>query len=160
LPDRFGLRSDPKVRLQDYIEALDFCLQIPDEAIGAIVFVENSTSDLSELRRIAGKNSAAEVGFVGFNGLDYPTAYGRAFGEFSLTDYAFEHSEPINCLRPDDRLWKATGRWRMLNIEEMVAHAPKAYDLFCDLRDWPRGFMELRVYSATKDGYRRLLQGL
>jgi hypothetical protein len=39
-------RKDPKIRLNDYCEALRFYLGVPSKFIDRIVFIENSDTDL------------------------------------------------------------------------------------------------------------------
>lgn len=46
-------RSDPRVRLEDYKQALRYWLNYPHRAADRILFLENSGADLSELRSIA-----------------------------------------------------------------------------------------------------------
>src|SRR3954471_4308953 len=46
-------RTDPQLRLQDYIDALKFYLAVPNHVLDRIIFAENSGSDLSKLRALA-----------------------------------------------------------------------------------------------------------
>ena len=150
-------RVDPAARLSDYMAALQHYLDQPVDVVRRIVFAENSNSDLSALRKLADRYPAKEVEFLGFFGLDYPGKYGRGYGEFKLLNHAFDHSQIIAALRPEDRIWKGTGRLKLINLAAMLRTAPTAYDLYCDLRNRPTRWMDLRYYSVTKDGYRRIL---
>jgi hypothetical protein len=159
-PDATALvRTDPLARLVDYLQALEFYLKQPDHAVRRILFVENSASDLTELRRLAAR-FPKEVEFVSFFGLDYPSSYGRGHGEFKLMDHAFDHSEMIRSLGPKDRIWKATGRLQLTNIVTMIQTAPRDYDLYCDFRDRPTRWMDLRFHSFTKKGYDKVFRGI
>jgi hypothetical protein len=151
-------RSNPKDRLNDYIEALRFYCSLPSGQFSSIVFVENSESDLSELRKIA-KGSNIPVEFLSFNGLDYPPQWGRAYGEFHLFDYAMDNSSALKTLDATDLIWKVTGRYRALNLSSIVGTAPR-FDLYCDIRTQPMPWADLRVFGCTKDGYEKLLREL
>ncbi|HSV16532.1 MAG TPA: hypothetical protein VLI90_19875 [Tepidisphaeraceae bacterium] len=154
-------RTDPSERLRDYAEALSFYCALPADVIHRIVFIENSATDVTPLRDVAAKAEASQrVEFVSFNGLDHPAAYGRGYGEFKLLDYAMQHSPSLVAANEDERLWKATGRYRILNLVDLIRTAPKTFDLYCDLRDRPIPWMDLRVFAATVGGYRRLLMGI
>ncbi len=154
------VRVDPELRLLDYLWALEYYLKLPDEVIRRVVFVENSASDLGRLREVAGRYPGKEVEFVSFFGLDYPPEYGRGFGEFKLLDHAIENSSTLAKLGPEDHVWKGTGRLRLLNFATMIRSAPAHYDIYCDLRNWPMPWMELRFFSFTVEGYRRHLMGI
>src|SRR3981081_4398328 len=98
-------RSDPVKRLLDYLWALEFYLQLPTEVLPRILFVENSGSDLSQIRELAARHPEKKVEFISFEGLAYPPAFGRSYGETKLLDYAMDNSEIIRDLKPDDVIW-------------------------------------------------------
>lgn len=92
-------RSDPLIRRKDYLEALRHYLTLPNEVVDRIVFIENSQSDLSDLKELAerlGNNKHVE--FISFNGLDYPPHYGRAYGEFKMLDFGVQNSVILNSI--------------------------------------------------------------
>jgi hypothetical protein len=160
-PDAVKLaRTDPTARLNDYLQALEFYLKLPDDSIDRIVFVENSTSDLSRLRALAYRYPNKQVEFISFYGLDYPAAYGRAFGEARLIDYAFDHSDILYRVGDDEPIWKGTGRLRLTNIAGMLRRAPSDYQLYCDLRNVKAQWMDQRFYSFTPFGYRAILKDI
>ena len=79
-------RTDPKARLQDYEKGLQFYLQFINKGIDAIVFAENSNSDVSTLKNIVTQSGLQDaVEFLVFGGLDYPPSYGRAYGNLNLS---------------------------------------------------------------------------
>src|SRR5216683_7355837 len=101
-------RTDPTERMNDYVRALRFYCNAPETVIPRIVFIENSGSDLSRLHDVASSAKAADrVEFLSFNGLDYPSGYGRGYGEFKLLDYALDHSETLRGVERDAIVWKA-----------------------------------------------------
>lgn len=157
---RLLARVDPEIRMLDYVWALEFYLNLPNDVIRRIVFVENSNADLTRLRRLADRHPQKQVEFVSFFGLDYSPSFGRGYGEFKLMDHAFEHSESLAKLEPHDPIWKGTGRYRLLNIDKLVRSAPMNYELYCDFRDKPIPWMDLRFFSFSKESYLRNFKGL
>src|ERR1700691_3034022 len=93
-------RANPKDRLNDYIAALQFYSGLSSKLFSAIVFVENSESDLTALRKIA-ETSSLPIEFLSFNGLSYPPQWGRAYGEFHLFDYAMDNSTTLKTMGAD-----------------------------------------------------------
>lgn len=154
-------RTDPRQRLDDYCRALDFYCRLPEACINRIVFIENSDTDLSPLHHVARQARALDrVMFIGFYGLDHPAKYGRGYGEFKLLDHAMNHPSTLAGLDENERLWKITGRYRVLNLLQLIRKAPTEYDLYCDLRDRPMPWVDLRIFSCTPGGYRRYLMDL
>ena len=128
-------RTSPLHRMADYRRALEFYCELPETIITHIVFVENSGTDISPLREVVLKRHASHrVEFVTFNGLDYPSNYGRGYGEFKLMDYAVGHSDILRSAQSHDRLWKVTGRYRVLNLPKLLKTAPAQFELYCDRR--------------------------
>jgi hypothetical protein len=154
-------RTDPMERMKDYIHALKFYCDIPENVLPRIVFIENSESDLSLLRDVASAaNATHRVEFLSFNGLNYPPSYGRGYGEFKLLDYAMDHSTTLSAADPETMLWKVTGRYRVLNIRRIIRSAPSNSELYCDTRTWPIPWVDLRIFGCTLGGYERLLKGI
>jgi hypothetical protein len=100
------------------------------------------------------------VEFLSFYGLDYPAWCSRGYGEFRLLDYATTRSAVLARLPADAVVWKVTGRYAVRNMATMVRTAPPGYDLYCDLKDWPMPWADLRLYSFTPGGYDRWLRGV
>jgi hypothetical protein len=151
-------RADPGQRMQDYLEALRFYLSVPNRHFDRIVFVENSGSDLAPLRELAG-GAGKRVEFVSFDGLDYPPAYGKAYGEFKLIDHGLEHAALLADFGPSDVLWKVTGRYQVRNIGRLIATAPAGYALYGDFRLRAHKWFDLRVFSVSRAGYDRFFRG-
>jgi len=153
-------RTDPAVRLQDYLNALAFYLSPRCRMIDRIVFVENSASDLALLRGLAERQSGGkQIEFVSFYGLDYPPSDGRSYGELKLLDHAFRHSHLLSQLGHEDTWWKVTGRLKVLNFDRMVRTAPESYDLYADFR-WRMRQTDVRLLSFSQGGYERIFLNL
>lgn len=121
---RAGLkRTDPGVRLHDYLEGLAFWLTLPEPLIGGIVFAENSNYPLHELeacaRRLARPDRPVE-----FQSFDFPAPpQGMSYGysEFLLVNKALEHSRLIRAGR---YFIQATGRYRFPDISRLLRRLP------------------------------------
>ena len=155
------VRTDPAARLRDYDAALAFYLGLIGRGLDRIVFVENSDSDLTALReRCAQRGHADAVEFISFQGLDYPAAHGRGYGEFRLMDYGTAKSQTLAGFGDYDIVWKITGRYICRNLAKMIRTAPDFFDLYCDLKNHPMPWMDLRLFAFTRGGYDRLLRGI
>ena len=151
-------RTDPKARLQDYQTALAFYSGLLDGPFDAIVFAENSNSDVSPLIAASSKRRHFDkIEFISFYGLDYEPKHGRGFGEFRLVDHAISTSRLI---RPDDVIWKVTGRYVVKNIEKVVDSRPPDSDLYCHLRNYPYRLCELYLMAWTRRGYESFIKGI
>lgn len=152
-------RSDPKVRFADYSRALHFYLSLPASVLHKIVFIDNSDYDLSALEAATRDlPHHKQLEFLSFQGNDHPPEYGKGYGEFKLLDHGLSLS---TILQPTDRVWKVTGRLRVLNLERLILTAPASYSMYCDLRSVPligdalggNDWMDLRVFSWAGAGY-------
>jgi hypothetical protein len=102
----------------------------------AIVFAENSASDITSLRQLVRSQGAdGPVEFLSFNGLDHPAAYGRGYGEFKLVDHAMNPlaGPPRRCVHLE-----VHGPYKIRNIVDLVRARPAEADLYCHFRDFPQ----------------------
>jgi hypothetical protein len=150
-------RTDPKLRLQDYQKALVFYSPLIGTCFDAIVFAENSGSDLSALASSIKDPGAHAVEFISFYGLDFPPSHGRGYGEFRLVDFAIEHSKIIG---ENDIIWKVTGRYIIENIHKIVRSRPNGADLYCHMRNHPYRLCELYLLSWNSRAYNRVIKGI
>ena len=147
-------RVDPAERLADYREALAFYLRKLDQgAFRGIVLAENSASDLTALRDIAGDRVAeGSVEFLSFFGLDYPDGNGRAFGEMRLIERAMCESRLIASASPEEMIWKVTGRYVVRNIERLLS-IPSGIDICCHCRNFPMRWADMFLMGWRKGVY-------
>ena len=156
----FLARTDPQARLKDYEESLKFYTSLIGKGVDAIVFAENSNSDVSTLRTIVKQAGIShEVEFLVFYGLDYPPAHGRAYGEFKLIDYVMDHSQII-AHQTEAFIWKVTGRYLVRNLAQIVAHQPAHCDIYCNFRKIPKLWADMFLMGWTKLGYQKCLHGI
>lgn len=147
-------RSDPHVRLRDYETSLKFYLSTPNSHIDRIVFAENSGSSLDSLKRIAMESGVdKKVEFISFYDLDYPPAYGRAYGELRLMQHAMATSRLLGTLDRKEMIWKVTGRLRVVNINRLVKSTPASADLYIEFKRHPVKTVHLRVYACSHIGF-------
>lgn len=153
-------RIDPNLRRRDYLQAFEFYLKVPTGILGRIVFAENSGADLADFRRLGERwGGGKEVLVTGHDGLDHPPTYGRGYGEMKLVDRIMTGFAPVADLPTDARIWKGTGRYRLSNIADLIGSAPPRYDLYCDLKDRPQPWFDMRFFSFSPAGYRRFFLG-
>jgi len=154
-------RVDPAVRLQDYKAALNFYLSKIGQCVDAIVFAENSNSDISELKQLVEYSGYSKhVEFVVFNGLDYPPHYDRGYGEFKLLDYAMEHSLLINTELEHTVVWKVTGRYVVKNLEQLINQQPSRFDIYCNFRNYPKHWVDTFLMAWTPAAYKKCIKGI
>ncbi len=153
-------RTDPAIRRQDYLKAFEFYLKVPTRTLPRVVFAENSDSDVSAFRALGDRlGQGKEVFVTSFNGNDHPASYGRAYGEMKLLDKIMTDFEPVSSLPPDALIWKGTGRHILKNIDQLIRTAPRSYDLYCDLKNRPMPWFDMRFFSFSMAGYRSLFLG-
>ncbi len=151
-------RTDPKARLQDYEKGLQFYLQFINKGIDAIVFAENSNSDVSTLKNIVIQSGLQDVvEFLVFDGLDYPLSYGRAYGEFKLIDYVMAHSQTIKNHKDNLLVWKITGRYIIRNIAKIIARKPSNIDIYVNSRKFPIPWADMYLLVWTLRAYETFL---
>lgn len=153
------LRTDPSLRVQDYRAALRFYMPLLGRLFDSIVFVDNSCSDLTALADSL-EGVRDRVALVTFAGLNYPSRYGRAYGEFKLLDYAMANIPQLRDAEPHTRFWKVTGRYRVTNLPTVVENAPRSFCLYFDLKRYPNPWFDSRLMAWTSAGYRMFLQGI
>jgi hypothetical protein len=125
-------RTDSSARLDDYAEALRFYLSLVGQCVDYIIFVENSNSDISKLKAIVAQaNLTQSVEFIVFAGLDYPSEYGRGYGDFKCVEYAMNHSRILDSQPGESIVWKVTGRYFIKNLCRIIATKPSLFDVYC-----------------------------
>jgi len=158
-------RRDPTLRLADYANAMRFYLGLPDRVVDRIVFIDNSNTDLSELKaRCSNVRHSKRVEWISFQGNDHDPLLGKGYGEFRLLDHGVSSSD---LLGDNERFWKLTGRLIVSNMETMIRSAPQEGEVYCDLRDVPlvghrlglNYWMDLRLFAMTKRFYMQRLFG-
>lgn len=129
------IRTNPAIRLQDYEKALAFYMTLIDQGVDYIVLVDNSNSDSSTLQNLVKQSNVSDrVELLSFYGLDYPTAYGKGYGEFKLVDYAMANSRIINQEKSNAVIWKVTGRYVVKNLAQVINQRPTEFDIYCNFR--------------------------
>lgn len=154
-------RMDPTVRLNDYLTALGHYLTLVGTVIDAIVFVENSSSDVSALRQLAQDHGMSnKVEFLVFEGRDKPASYGRCYGEARILDFAMSHSRLVAASAQDAVVYKITGRYKLLNFSRLKRSRPARFDLYCDLRSARGHWADMRFMAWTRAGYEHCLRDI
>lgn len=161
-------RANPRDRLKDYLEALQYYLSLPQWAIDRILFVDNSDGDLEPLSDLVRHlPHDKDVELISFAGNDHPYQRGKAYGEFKLLDYGLANT---TLFRSDDIVWKTTGRLKFLNLPEMIERSRGLrFDVLCDLHNVPGvgsgawhdyQHMDLRVFAFRVRAYDLMLRDI
>ena len=126
-------RSDPSVRMRDYVRSISEWLQLPPRHIDGIVLVENSGADLSELREIFAERNVHEypVEIVQYNGNHIPDGLHYGYAEVAMIDRALQESE---LLKRSPYFAKSTGRLFFPAFNDLLDRVPGHYDAVIDAR--------------------------
>lgn len=147
-------RTNPLVRLDDYKNAFMHYIGFLDKEVDSIIFVENSSSDISDLREIAERRNVSDkIEFISYNGMDHLPIFGRCYSESRLLDYAMTHSEFVRAAGDAVIFWKVTGRYKLLNLSQMFKTRPAHSLFYCDLRKTRSPWADMRLMAWTKRGY-------
>jgi hypothetical protein len=150
-------RIEPADRLEDYLQALAFYLRLPDGVVDRVVFAENSAADLGALEaEVSRHGTGKDVELLSFEGVDYPVEHGRGVGETRLIETALERSRLLSALGDDGVFWKLTGRLRYVNLERLIATAPRSCALYADFRRYPHAWVDTRIFASTPRAFRHL----
>jgi len=154
-------RVDPALRLQDYADALKFYIPLVGSVIDGLVFVENSDSDISSLHALVNEFGASDrVELIGNYGIHSYPGHDRSYGYFKVVERAMADSRLIAGAGDNVAVWKVAGRYQVLNLREMLATAPKDFDIYCDLRSGKLQWADLRFLAWTKLGFERVLNNV
>ncbi len=154
-------RSDPKLRLEDYKQALRFWLRYPHPAARRILLLENSGADLSELQHIAAHENplAKQVEILSIPGNEIPAGRNYGYTEMQLLDRGLVLSR----LRPHTtHMIKVTGRLTFPTLGRALDLTPTPFDVLIDFRKlgFPRrGFdAHTQIFVASHTFYDRVLR--
>lgn len=143
--------ADPVARRADYRKALVHYASALGSGIDEILFVENSGSDIDELRQAVPDTRCR---FIVFDAVDDVPAYGYGYGEFHL----LQHAMDVVGRDYDDALFvKVTGRYIVRNLLDFVAIARGA-DLVCDVRNHRQPWADMRVMAWSRRGFDAVLR--
>jgi hypothetical protein len=129
-----SVRSDPKVRENDYLESVLFYLEAYPE-ITRVVFIENSGWPLDRLREAADRGNVHQkkIEFIGLDINAKTGARGKGYGEMRLLHEGLEGSQ---LLKESSHLLKVTGRLRLLNLTKILRRVKGEFDLLGDVTDY------------------------
>ncbi len=155
-------RSDPHVRLADYLSAFAFYLAAVDRGTAAgLVLCENSGFDMGCFEALARKRGLQDrVECISYFGLDHPGRFGRGYGEFKLIDHAMATSALIGTAGRNAAVWKLTGRYRVRNLAALIHSRPDRADLYCNAHNWPHSYVDLFMMAWTRAGYEKIVRGI
>ncbi len=128
-------RADPKVRLQDYTDALRFWLSIPDPRIRNILFIENSNYPLEELRALADRENPLGklTEFVSLDCNWYPPGGHYGYAELRMLDLGLRASR---LRQRTTHMIKVSGRFKFPGVTQLLNRLPQEFDAAADARHW------------------------
>lgn len=161
-----SIHNDAEARQKEYLSALSYYLSQPD-TLGRIVLLENSGASLEPFRNLHRESGSSKDLILLSTSPDYDHTKGKGYGEFLMLDTGLAQLRSERVLAEDAKLWKVTGRHRIVNMAELLATSPERYDLYCDLRKVPvigeslggNRWMDLRIVSFSLSGYSRFFEG-
>jgi hypothetical protein len=138
-------RSDPRLRLRDYENALWTWLS--SGVVHKIVLFENSGYDITPLKDIARRFPEHEVEFHSFFGNQDGPLRGKGYAELSGIARTLEQSDLI---KEDCLIVKCTGRLTVRNARRLLETVSKCeFDIMCMLHDYLT-YAESRLFIATR----------
>lgn len=162
--NRYRFRGDPYVRLNDYKVALLYWLRYKDRRIVGIVFIENSKSDLSELRTLARDFNIynRKIEFLQFSATKIPANMSYGYSELEMLDNAFDSSSLI---RSYDHFIKVTGRLYFPSLSLLLNKISVGTYITVDSRDYKilkvkKQYSLTTLFITRKDFYREVIYGL
>ena len=146
-------RKDTNTRLNDYKQALSRWLTHPN--VRALVLVENSGSDLSALREIAGRVPEKKVEFVSFTAPAFAGSLGKGYGEMICLEHAMQHSK---LLAESSQFIIVTGRYSLSNATSFLRNVRRRRDadVLCDMLQ-NLTWADSRVFAGTPEFLRTCL---
>lgn len=155
-------RSDPSIRLQDYIIGLRFWLNISDRRLDKIVFIENSGYPLDALQELAHVSNPLnkQVEFISLCCNEYPEGVQYGYAELNMIDEAFKLSK---LLKESSHLIKATGRLTFPTIPRLLDRLKDDLLFAVDCRNnailvpYPQVFVTTQLMIFSTSFYREYL---
>ena len=142
-------RSDPSIRLQDYISGLRFWLNISDRRLDKIVFIENSGYPLDALQELAHLSNPLnkQVEFISLCCNEYPEGVHYGYAELNMIDEAFKLSKLLN---QSSYLIKATGRLTFPTISRLLNRLNDDFMFAVDCRNNKLFVPSPQVFATTQ----------
>jgi hypothetical protein len=155
-------RSDPSIRLKDYINGLHFWLNIADQRLNKIVFIENSGYPLDAIQDVFSVSNPLrkQVEFISLCCNNYPEEVHYGYAELNMLDEAFTISKILN---KSSYFIKATGRLAFPNIPHLLNLLPENYLFSVDCRNnslftrSPQVFVTTQLMLFSTSFYRQYL---
>ncbi|WP_157893389.1 hypothetical protein [Aquidulcibacter paucihalophilus] len=110
------LLVDKRERLNQYLNAVKFWLNHPDDRIGGVVFCDNSGAD-SELFANLESSVGREFEFLSFVDTERPQGVHYGYGELGIIDFAVANSR---LFQKNDNIIKVTGRLIFPTISKLL----------------------------------------
>ena len=140
------VRSDPKIRLQDYKKSFNFWTK--NKYVDKIILIENSNFDLSFFKEIANNFKHKEIEIISSNSTNtFDKSLGKGYGEYLCLKEVFEKSQ---ILKNSEYCIGVTGRHCIKNFKSIIDDIKKNQsDIYINLTDNLK-FADTNIYGGTK----------
>ena len=148
--------KDPSKRLQDYLAALPFYIDLlKRDIIDRLVYADNSGYGLSQFREIAEASGVADrCEFISFRSDPIPDV-SRYFLEINLIKEAISKSRFM--AEDDIQIWKVSGRYLVVNAGDIMLRAPSQSDFYVNCRNHPYKTLDFYLVRFTKLAFEKIL---
>ena len=131
-------RTDPALRMQDYLSALSSLAALDDERVGALVVLENSGMDpdlfIRDLLATLGPRPLRRsVEVISCVAPPRPPLMHYGYAEFQMIDLLMDHSTLLT-----SNFVKITGRYRFPALSRLLNRISRPPCWLCDARDVPQ----------------------
>jgi hypothetical protein len=152
-------RSNPEHRLLDYESSLRYWLELKDDRVQQIIFIDNSGYTLDSLKVLySSKSWERPCEFISLNCNELTPGINYGYSEFKLLDLGLSESKTFE---NNNYLIKVTGRYRYPGISRLLSSLPEAYDIAADARilshfvPYPRKYITLGLILFSVGFYNK-----
>ena len=147
------VRSDPRIRLQDYKKSFNFWIN--NKFVDKIILIENSNYDLSFFREIANNSKDKQIEIISSDSNNtYNKSLGKGYGQYLCLKEIFEKSK---ILKTSEYCIDVTGRHCIKNFKTIVDDIQKNQsDIYVNLTDNLK-FADANIYGGTKEFFVKYL---
>lgn len=130
-------RTDPDIRMGDYLSALATLAVLDDARLGALVMLENSGMDPDRfiddlLASMGSRPLRRSIEVVSYTAPPRPLLMHYGYSEFQMIDLLMDHSTLLA-----SHFVKVTGRYRFPALSRLLDHVPVPPAWLCDAQDIP-----------------------
>lgn len=144
-------RMDPDQRRADYIVAFrEYAKVVARQPDYRLVLIRNSGADLSNFVVMGEASGIKDRMECWSDEANEDVSLNRLFLETALIRTALERSPTLR--NAEGNIWKISGRYSIPNIERILAYAPESFDIYLNLRDYPKRALDFYIAGFSRAG--------